>query len=83
MVPASARQGRAGRHRRTGGPETPKGWIMFRLEIETDNAAFEEDPSAEVARILAVAAVRIKGGYTAGELRDINGNFVGRFDLTL
>lgn len=54
---------------------------MFKLTIKTDNAAFTDDPDAEVARILRAAADRVENGEMPGALRDINGNTVGRFEL--
>jgi hypothetical protein len=53
---------------------------MFKLEIETGNEAFAEDPGAELARMLRVLAGRLAIGlHTSdkGTLRDSNGNRVG------
>lgn len=55
---------------------------MFKLTIETGNAAFDDCPGAEVARILREAATAIERGTRGAPLHDINGNRVGRFDLT-
>lgn len=55
---------------------------MFKLEIETTNAAFEDDLNYEVARLLGEAAHSIDMGHLSGSLRDINGNRVGRFEFT-
>ena len=55
---------------------------MFKLTIETGNAAFDgEDRAAEVARLLRTAADALERGTTGAPLHDYNGNFVGRFDL--
>jgi hypothetical protein len=54
---------------------------MFKLTIRTDNAAFEDDPGAECARILRDVATAIERGTRGAPLHDINGNQVGRFDL--
>ena len=54
---------------------------MFKLEIQTTNAAFEDDPSYGVARLLGEAAHSIDMGHLSGSLRDINGNRVGRFEF--
>ena len=57
---------------------------MFRLEIRTANAAFEDDPG-ELARILRVAANMLDGAADhdrEGPLKDVNGNTVGAFTLT-
>jgi hypothetical protein len=61
---------------------------MFTLQFETDNAAFEDDMQAEIARILrqlaghaekhmALEARRRVSGY----LRDANGNKVGEWEF--
>lgn len=59
---------------------------MFKLEIETDNAAFEDGGNEELARILRKLADRITfGTYDEddnGALLDINGNKVGDWELT-
>lgn len=52
--------------------------MKIQITIETDNAAFEDDPS-ELARILETVAAKTEG-LEPGEkanLRDINGNTVG------
>lgn len=55
---------------------------MFRLQIETGNAAFDDAPASEIARILRDLAGRIEcdGIPPKGDcwhLRDVNGNRVG------
>jgi hypothetical protein len=53
---------------------------MFRLELETDNAAFQPQWGAEVARILREVADTVEPiGFRpdGGNLRDINGNLAG------
>lgn len=56
---------------------------MFNLSIETENAAFEESPAAEIARILRDVAARLdRYGLPDAEGRpvnDANGNRVGRY----
>ena len=47
------------------------------LTIDTGNAAFGDDPAAEVVRILRKAAGRIEVGDWPAGLLDINGNLVG------
>lgn len=55
----------------------------FTLDFECDNAAFDDDPTFEIARILKETAEKIKCdnvtgfGYAHGVIRDINGNRVG------
>jgi hypothetical protein len=55
---------------------------MFSLTIETDNAAFDPDAGAELARILAELAGKLDPlpGPASGRLRDVNGNTVGRWE---
>lgn len=54
---------------------------MFTLKIETMNAAFAEDPGAELARILRGIADRARDlGPPLGDrgaIHDANGNTVG------
>ena len=53
----------------------------FKLEMTTDNAAFE-DEGAEVARILRQVARYIEGGnLEGGRCMDFNGNNVGPWDF--
>lgn len=55
----------------------------FTLTFNTDGAAFEEDPTIEIARLLREAAQRVDGAFFAHgnvmRLKDINGNRVGFF----
>lgn len=56
---------------------------MFKLKIETDNAAFEDNPKEEIARLLkGVIDILEARGEDYGKLYDINGNPVGEFKLT-
>jgi hypothetical protein len=55
----------------------------FKVEIDTDNAAFEDDLGTEIARILT-GVIRdcgqlSHGHYVTQSLRDTNGNRVGKF----
>lgn len=61
---------------------------MFKLEIETDNAAFcdpytgSEDEfweGIEINRFLEKVQIKIEEGYTSGTIIDINGNRVGKW----
>ena len=49
----------------------------FTLEIECDNAAFDDDQSGEIARMLEQAAKNVRDGYVSYSLSDANGNRVG------
>lgn len=61
-----------------------EGHPMFTLNIETDNAAFQDgDTHAEITRILRDVTERIEAGADRGPIRDINGNTVGSFLLAL
>lgn len=57
------------------------------ITIETDNAAFDHEPSVEVARILRDLTKRIaRDGILDvylydSQLRDINGNKCGQFSV--
>jgi hypothetical protein len=60
---------------------------MLKLTIECGNAAFEDMPGAECARILRDLADKLEGvGHgrrVSGTCRDHNGNFVGEWSLDL
>jgi len=56
--------------------------MTITIKIDANNAAFEDDASQEVARILRDLAKRIEGHPHFGPghdqaLRDVNGNEVG------
>lgn len=56
-----------------------------RVTFQADNAAFENDPNTESARILREAADWIEGRGEPGQshiLRDINGNTVGAVSIS-
>lgn len=56
---------------------------MMKLFIETENAAFNDAPATELARILRKLADRIE--YSPDpyiSLRDINGNKVGECQIS-
>jgi len=57
--------------------------VKIHIEIDTSNAAFDDAPCVEVARMLHILAARI-GQYPIwvgddSNLRDANGNKVGRY----
>jgi hypothetical protein len=53
---------------------------MIKIEIKTDNSAFEPDPNWEVARILRHLADLLNAGHDGDiPLKDINGNMVGMY----
>ena len=55
---------------------------MFKLEIETTNSAFDDDPSYEVSRLLDSVYRWVTEGEDSGSLFDYNGNKVGSFKFT-
>ena len=55
--------------------------MKITIEFAVDNAAFDELPASEAARIVREVSDRIEGGEEGGMLRDINGNTVGRWDV--
>jgi len=62
--------------------------MKFTLEINCDNAAFEDEPATELGRILREIAQKVEDGFLgslgATEYRlafDINGNHVGSYSL--
>lgn len=59
--------------------------MTFKLTIDTTNAAFDDSPEQEVARILRELAKRIEArglppARGVDVLRDTNGNMVGTFE---
>jgi len=60
--------------------------MFYKIEINLDNAAFGDEPEAEVCRILEGLVEGIKeSGHLCGvpiPLRDFNGNVVGWAKVT-
>jgi sugar phosphate isomerase/epimerase len=55
---------------------------MFTLNIDTGNAAFDEDePNIELTRILREVIGHLNAWDTEGKIRDLNGNTVGSWKL--
>jgi len=58
--------------------------MKVQIEVDTDNAAFEDDPG-ELFRVLKNAAQQahnmVNGAEASGILRDINGNTVGHVHI--
>lgn len=50
---------------------------MFKIEFETDNSAFEDGGSYEVARVLKDIADAVESGITHDCIMDYNGNVIG------
>lgn len=61
--------------------------MKFRIEIDCENAAFTHNLSLEITRILSLLARTlstsgpIEAGNWSRQLRDINGNRVGRAEF--
>ncbi len=51
------------------------------IKIQMDNAAFSDDPLAELARILKDLSKHIEQGCDGRRLMDSNGNHVGEFSI--
>lgn len=61
--------------------------MRFTLEIKMDNDAFQDDPMGElsqtikeVAEILPISHENIRS--VSGNIKDINGNTVGKWELS-
>jgi hypothetical protein len=53
--------------------------MKFKIEFDTDNAAFDGQWAPETARILRNIADKIENGKASGKVLDENGNTVGQF----
>lgn len=55
---------------------------MFELQFATDNAAFDDFPASEAARILRDIAGKVERGETFGApIHDSNGNRIGYWSM--
>ena len=58
---------------------------QFILTFDCDSDAFADQPEIEIARLLRHAATRVEQGFfgrhSAMQVRDINGNTVGRWEF--
>ncbi len=55
--------------------------MTLKMEFETDNAAFDEYPAGETSRILHEIADLVVSGDLSGDIRDVNGNKMGHYEL--
>lgn len=55
---------------------------MLRIMIEQKNAAFDDEPFHETARILQHLADQVVNGCVDCQIRDVNGNTVGTMKTT-
>lgn len=65
-------------------PRITKEMIMVKIEFETTNAAFEQAPAWESARILRQIAEWLENGERlgGGPIFDVNGNRIGHWEMT-
>jgi hypothetical protein len=55
--------------------------MKITIDINTENAAFEDNPS-EIKEIINKVAKQVNAGCNEDNLRDSNGNTVGKFKVT-
>ena len=55
--------------------------MKFKMEINMDNAAFDDAPEKEVLRILVSVGRQVADGYTFNDCYDLNGNKAGRWEI--
>lgn len=52
---------------------------MFRIQFDTENEAFYDQPREEIARILADVTAKVRAGKLEGKILDENGNTIGEW----
>lgn len=57
--------------------------VHLNLDIKSGNAAFQDDPTSEVSRILCDIAGKIDSGRCYGSCIDLYGNTVGKWNLDI
>jgi len=55
---------------------------MVIIKFDTASAAFDEDASLEITRILSNISDQIHTGNTARQIVDVNGNKIGQWEFT-
>lgn len=55
--------------------------MTAKITINCDNAAFDDGPATELARILRKLIKRIEDGADYLPIMDVNGNKVGEFQI--
>lgn len=53
----------------------------FVVQFEMDNDAFVEDMRAETVRVLGEVSRRVEWGQDYGNVKDVNGNTIGRWSI--
>lgn len=51
------------------------------LTFSMTNAAFEDYPRQEAAQVLRKIAGQLENGHEYGNIKDVNGNTIGQWDL--
>jgi len=57
------------------------GNMKITIEIRTDNDAFVERYDHQLSEILSTVSYKVVDGQKDGNIRDINGNTVGKFTV--
>jgi len=55
--------------------------MKITIEIRTDNDAFVERYDHQLSEILSTVSYKVVDGQKDGNIRDINGNTVGKFTV--
>jgi len=55
--------------------------MKIKIEINCDNAAFNDYPEFEISRILQELSRDIQGDFRDRKIVDFNGNVVGKFNI--
>jgi hypothetical protein len=55
--------------------------MKFTMEMNIDNASFEDDPEYEFQTIFKDIELRILGYEKSGIIKDFNGNTIGQWEI--
>ena len=55
--------------------------MTFKMEFNTDNAAFEENYLLQIDTIMDIVIDQLAGAETEGVIYDTNGNKIGKWEL--
>ena len=55
--------------------------MTFKMEFRTDSAAFNDDQTDEISRILWQITGLVKTGGSKGVIRDVNGTVIGEYEI--
>ena len=53
---------------------------MFTIEFRTSNAAFDDGPEYEITKILDDISSKVRDGHMYGNIVDLNGNSIGKWN---